>query len=184
MNINSTGATYGFKPFSSRKTAPFSNNLGDIRKELRQRRKSFISSYCSLKEIITIDDKISDELIEQFSRYLAKRASLLWINKPPEAEGFCYRFFVLAIHALVFEQVSGECIDDIIQLAECLVRSKETFVMVGKQLLSPDWEEELHNFTEEYYREFYVPYFSDAVLGAVSVYTGALEDPVKDEKRG
>jgi len=184
MNLNSTDAAFGFKHFSSRKTSPFSDSLGDIRKELRQRRKSFLSSFCSLKEIISIDDEVSNELIEQFSRYLAERAALLWINKPPEAEGFCYRFFVLAIHALAFDQVSGECIDDIIQLAECLVRSKETFIMVGKQLLSSDWEEELYNFTDEYSRAFYVPYFSDAVLGAISVYTGALEDPVKDEKRG
>ena len=184
MNTNSTDTLFGFKPFSSCKTSPFSNNLSDIRQELRQRRKSFLSSYCSLKEIVTINGEISDELIEQFSRYLAKRASLLWINKPPEAEGFCYRFFVLAINALAFDQVSEECIDDIIQLAECLVRSKETFVMVGKQLLSPDWEQELYNFTDEYVRDFYVPHFSDAVLGAVSVYTGALEDPLKDEKRG
>ena len=184
MKMNFTDAQFGFNPFPSREAAPFSDNLGEIRKELRQRRKSFLSSYCSLKEIVTLNDEVSDELIEQFSRYLAQRASLLWINKPPEAEGFCYRFFMLAIYSLAFDQVSEECVDDIIQLAECLVRSKDTFIVVCKKLLPSDMIEELHNFTEEYSRAFYVPYFSDAVLGAVAVYTGALEDPVMDEKRG
>lgn len=157
---------------------PSFNELADVRKELRQRRKTFLGSYRSLKEIVSISGKVNEEYIKQFCNFLSYRTSLLWSDKIFDAETFCHRFFTLSVHALAFNDLADECIDDVIQLAECFVRSKSVFVTVMEQLLAPEMISELHDFVNEYDEEIFTPYFEDAVLGAVAIYTGTLKEPI------
>lgn len=64
------------------------------------------------------------------------RASLLWNNSAPDTGKFCSRFFTLALYALTSSEIGHESIDDIIQLAECLVRSRDTFNKMCKDLVT------------------------------------------------
>lgn len=71
--------------------------------------------------------------------------------------------------------------DDLIQLAETLVRSKEIFVYVMKDLLPDDLVSELFELTESYDSDLYTASFEDAVLGAIAIYLGTLKDPIENE---
>ncbi len=159
---------------------PFSDNLSDIRKELRQRRKSFLGSYISVNSFFRQNETNKEDMVHSLSLFLAKRTLALWDGSPSDAENFSYRFYMLAIKCLMYDELAYESVDDIIQLAECLVRSRKIFVIATKKMLPSDMIGELFDFTESYYDNYYTSNFEDAVLGAISVLLGALTDPIND----
>lgn len=110
---------------------------------------------------------------------MADRCLSFWNKRDDRAEQFCFQFFYLAICSIAGGYVGDESIDDIIQLAETLVRSREIFCIVVKKLVPPDMVGEMFNLTESYDDSFYTSTFEDAVLGAVSVYLGMLKDPIE-----
>lgn len=168
------------KPFSSfqRREHPFSDSLSEIRKELRQRRKRFLGSYISVCELVQKEDNVIDEtLVQSMCEFLTKQTISFWDNKSAEAEVFCLRFYNLSIYSLLYGNLSVECIDDIIQLAECLVRSRMVFKIALSDMLPDNMIEELFDFTEAYDNSFFTSTFEDAVLGSVSVFLGVLSNP-------
>ena len=86
----------------------------------------------------------------------------------------------MAICAIAGGNVGQESIDDIIRLAECFVHSRRVFVIVMKKLLSQDMIGELFSLVESCDDQTFSPDFEDAVLAAVSVLLGVLEDPSPD----
>lgn len=159
-----------------KRQSPFSNDLSAIRRELRQRRKHFLGSYISLEAIVDSNLSTKEEIITELSHYLASRTLFFW-TQDGATEDFCFRFYEIALYALSSGKVGDESVDDIIQLAECLVRSRRVFIDVVKKLLPADMIANLFFFTESYKDEFYTVLFEDAVLGAISVFLGIIEDP-------
>ena len=165
-------------PFKDRN--PFTDNLSEIRKELRQRRKNFLGSYISIKPFIETNGTYDEEKAEHFYQYLANRTAYLWEKQDVESLTFCLRFYKIATACLRFADISNECVDDVIQLAECLVRSRRVFVIAGKDMLPFEMISELFDFTESYDESFFLASFEDAVLGAIAILLGALTDPISD----
>ena len=157
------------------------DNFSEIRIELRQRRKMFLGSFTSLRAVVCANGKLSDDKISELSTFLALRATALWDKKYEKSEAFCRQFFMLAINAIAGGEVGDETMDDLIQLAETLVRSKEIFVYVMKDLLPDDLVSELFELTESYDSDLYTASFEDAVLGAIAIYLGTLKDPIENE---
>lgn len=157
-------------------------DISSIRKEIRQRRKHLIGSYISLERIVLSNEGLNEAATEELSKYLAERTVCFWNQQDPDAWHFCYRYYRLAISALASGGVGEESVDDIIQLAECLVRSRETYIIVMKGLLPADMIGELFDFTESYEDAFFSASFEDAVLGAVAVFLGSLSAPVASKE--
>lgn len=154
-------------------------DLNSVREELRVRRKSLIGSYISLEEIVGQGDTINEPLVENLSEYFAQRTAALCPRHGAINVPLYKSFYSLAITAVASGKVGNESVDDIIQLAECLVRSRDIFTDVMRNLLPPDRIGELFRFVSAEERYFAVE-FEDAVLGSVSVFLGAMEDPVND----
>lgn len=162
---------------SHNKTHVFSS-VSSIRTEIRARRKHIIGSYISLIPFVCEKGLIIDSYVEELSQFLASKTILLWDKKEADAEAFCNRFYSLAFYALASGKVGYESIDDVIQLAECLVRSRDTFITVLKNLLPDDMINELFNFIEDYDDSYFTPTFEDAVLGGIALFLGSLTDPM------
>ena len=154
-------------------------NLYSVREELRLRRKNLIGSYISLEEIVGQGDAISEPLVEELSEYLAQRTVTLWPQQSAINVPLYKSFYSLAITAVASGKVGNESVDDIIQLAECLVRSRDIFTDVMRNLLPLDRIGELFRFVSAEESCFAVG-FEDAVLGSVAIFLGALEDPITD----
>ncbi len=171
-------------PLSSYKyrEQPFSDSLSDIRKELRQRRKRFLGSHVSVCEMVKRDGIIDESLIQSLCEFLTERTVPFWDNKHKDAKTFCFRFYELSVYSLLYGNLSVECIDDIIQLAECLVRSRKVFKIALKEMLPSNMIGELFDFTESYNDIFFTSSFEDAVLGSISVFLGVLSDPFGDSE--
>lgn len=161
----------------NKRNEPFSNDLSFIQIELRQRRKHFLGSYISLQSLVQTDFSIDENKISELSRYLAAKTVPYWKQKGPAAEAFSFRFYELATYAISSGEVGDESIDDIIQLAECLVRSRNVFIEVMKNLLPADMIGSLFELTDSCDSSYFTVAFQDAVLGAVSVFLGVLADP-------
>lgn len=169
----------------TRMSKPKAKNLMDLRKDMRQQRKGFLGSYISLRKYIKEKSAVEENPVETLCDYLTKRTKCFWENTNPNVEEFIYRFYNLTICCLLKGDLSYECIDDIIQLAECLIRSRTVFVIAAKEMLPSDMIGELFDFTEQYDDSYFSVTFEDAVLGAVSVLLGALEDPYSiNDSRG
>lgn len=161
---------------------PFSfDNIASIRNELRQRRKHLIGSFVSLEELLAANNKVNEIEAAALIAYLASRTAHLWNRTDELGQQFCSKFYSLAIYALCSGKVGNESIDDVIQLAECLVRSRETFVTVMSSLLPKDMIAMMFDLTDSFDSSYFNPTFEDAVLGAVSVFLGVLNDPVQED---
>lgn len=168
-----------------RKKVPIAANLMDLRKSLRMKRKSFLGSYISLKEYIQNGEATGTLSVESLQSFLTKRTKHFWNSGKTDAGEFINKFYTLAIGCLLKGDLSYECVDDIIQLAECVVRSRTVFTIAAKEMLPKEMLGELFDFTEEYDDSYFTAEFEDAVLGAVSVLLGVLEDPFTEkEQRG
>lgn len=168
-----------------RRKRPVAVNLMDLRKSLRTQRKGFLGSYISLRKYIQDGEETGALTVESLQSFLTKRTKYFWNSKKDDAEEFIDRFYNLAICCLLKGDLSYECIDDIIQLAECVVRSRIVFTIAAKDMLPKEMYGELFDFTEQYDDSYFTAEFEDAVLGAVSVLLEALADPfAEEEQRG
>lgn len=113
--------------FRSRRAKPLFDDLSSVRQELRECRKHFLGSYISLESLVQSSSGINEKIVFDLSHYLAVRTVLFWNQDNPFAKNFCTRFYNLAIYAIGSGDVGNESVDDIIQLAECLVRSRDVF---------------------------------------------------------
>ena len=159
---------------------PFANDLSLIRNEIRQRRKHFLGTHISLQALVRTGSSIDEDKIKELSDFLAIRTLPFWALAEEETDAavFAEQFYELAIYAISSGNVGDESLDDIIQLAECLIRSRDVFVTVMKNLLPSDMIWKLFVFVESHDASFFSVAFEDAVLGAVSVLVGALADPL------
>ena len=164
-----------------RRGLPVAANIMDLRKSLRTHRKSFLGTYISLRKYIRDGEAAGTLTSESLQSYLTKRTKHFWNFKKDDAEEFIGEFYTLAFCCLLEGDLSYECIDDIIQLAECLVRSRVVFTIAAKEMLPKEMFGELFDFTEQYDDSYFTAEFEDAVLGAVSVLSGALADPIAEE---
>lgn len=164
---------------NGRKTT-FSKELSAVQQELRERRKSLLGSYISARTLVRMRPLSAKDNIEELSRYLATRTIPFWNIFSDNAETFSFRFYRLALSAITSGRVGHESIDDILQLADCLVRNRRAFIIAMKELLPADMIGELYDFAESYGEVLYSVSFENAVLGGLCVFLGVLEDPVAD----
>ena len=160
----------------NRRNASTFLSVSSIRSELRARRKHVIGSYVSVKTLVCTGVEINDESVAELSELLAEKTAFLWGNKKADAEQFCNRFYTLSFYALAGGGVGDESIDDVIQLAECLVRSRDIFISVAKTLVPKNMVSELFRFVESYNDSYFSTDFEDAVLGGISWLLGSLSD--------
>lgn len=159
-----------------RKSADYLS-VSAIRTEIRTRRKHILGSHISVLPFVCVDDAISESRVDELSHYLADRTVCFWEKRGSEAHLFCLRFYTLAFYVLASGEVGDESIDDVIQLAECLVRSRDIYLTVVRNLLPADMVSELFQFVEDYDDSYFTATFEDAVLGAIAVLLGVLADP-------
>lgn len=162
----------------TRRSAPFAEKLSPIQKELRLRRQQFLGSYLPVRELVFSKSGVDDYTIEELSHYLASRSVLCWSFRDEDAEKFCHRFYRLAFYALSGGKVSGACIDDILHLVDCLVRSRKVFVVAMKDMLPQDMIGELFDFIDTADEIYFNAALADAILGGISVFLGVLKDPI------
>ena len=167
----------------AKRTSTFSDKLSAVQQELRQRRKQFLGTYLPVREFVLSGSDLDEEIVEALSDYLARQTISFWNNQTEDAESFCFRFYRLAFYALASGKVSRECVDDILRLAECLVRSREVFIIAMKEMLPSDMIGELYDFTESYNDEFYTVTLEEAVLGGICVLLGVLSSPLADTEQ-
>lgn len=163
----------------ARRNAPVSDKFSVIQQELRLRRRAFLGAYISMRDLVRTNHRINEDAAQVLAHYLAARTVPFWEHSAPDAEEFCFRFYQLAIYALAGGRVAGERVDDILQLAECIVRSRKVFVIAMKSMLPADMIGELFDFNEAYDEKYTTPAFEDAALAGVCVFLGVLADPLQ-----
>lgn len=161
-------------------------DLQDIQFELRKRRMALLGSSVSLPSIIQQDGVSDDEAIVIFSDYLADLTAHFWGKHNVVYGRFCRQFYILAIRAIINPELSTQCLDDLIHLASLLTHEPSSvFISVMKDLLPEDWHGLLFRFTDSMntneLRNNLTASFEDAVLAAISVCLGVLEDPFSEE---
>ena len=156
------------------------NELYQLQSYLREKRKTIIGSHISLQEIICTNGVIDTEKTETLNAYLTSRTLCFWKDPLENKAQFCSQFYTLALYAVGGGMIGGESVDDLIQLANCLIHSRLVFVEVVKECLPADRIGELFEFIEVYEEPYFTPYFEDGVLGAVSVFLGVLSDPLAE----
>ena len=160
----------------------FDGGLKEVQRELRNRRKNFLGSHLSLRSLVYTDGQFNSQAVEELSRYMSIRVAHFWRFSHPDIEDFCFRFFVLTITAITYKRIANECVDDILQFANCLVNSRLAFTFVMEKPLPGEMMSDVHEFVNAYPEDFYKPSFVDAVLGAVCVLLGVIADPVPTER--
>lgn len=161
-----------------RNEPPVAKDLYVLEILLREKRKRLIGSYHSLYEMICPQNTPDEKIISDLSDYLSIRTVCFWKADLPDKEEFCRRFYELAMYCIASGNIGNESIDDIIKLANCLVRSKDIYMDVVKRLIPTDMISDLFSLTEGYDPGYFSALFEDAVLAAVSVFLGALTDPL------
>lgn len=149
----------------------------DVDRAIRRKRKEYLGSDLSIEMFVRDTDGPNEGVIKELGEYLAKRTAA-FLN----AEGWeecCAYFFHFSLYMMASGQIGEECIDDLIQLAECYERSPEVFAMVGEAYLTEDMLQDLQEWVAE--NEVAPPNFGTAVLGAVAVLMGVLYDPIIDD---
>lgn len=162
----------------TRRNSAFSDSLSDVQKELRTRRKFFLGSHVSLRMLVCAGDNngIDESAVDALSNYLAGRSAYFWKPQNANAETFLFRFYRLAITAIGGGNVGQESIDDLLQLATALVRSRRVFMIAMEDMLPAGMKEELVDFVENT-DELYFGYGAeDAILGGLCVFLGVLPD--------
>ncbi len=154
--------------------------LPSLKLELRKQRKHLLGSHISLRSFVCDNNGVNEALIEKMCDVLSGHTLLFWIYTNKKAKEFCHHFYDVVIHSLTYERLRDESVDDIIELAGCLSFSKDVFETVIRELIPPDRIGDLFYFTESYDDTFYTSAFADAVLGAVSVFLGALKNPATE----
>ena len=149
----------------------------ELSSELRERRKRLLGSYISLQNLVCANGSIIESTARELRDYLAEKTILFWKDNHPDKNTFCQQFYELAIYAIAGGNVGQESVDDIIRLAECLVHSRQVFVIVMKKLLLQDMIGNMFGFVDSCDDQTFSPDFEDAVLAAVSVLLGVLQDP-------
>lgn len=161
----------------NRHPAPIYKELHAIKTQLRYRRQTLLGSHISLISLVSDENGVKEETVQELAAYLSDKTVLFWDKKGKDGADFCRRFYLLAILALTGGNVGGETVDDILVVAETLVRTKDIFITVLKDLLPQDRIGELFDFTDSYDEAMLSASFEAAVLGALSVFLGVLEDP-------
>lgn len=154
--------------------------LNDIQAVLRSHRKRLLGTAMSLEKLICSDEKYNEEKIHELSAYLAAR-SMCFISKDSSFTlEFFQNFYWYSVQLIASGEIGNESVDDLIQLADCIVRSVEIYSIVAKDCLP----KALHQPFEEWISTMDVTpaaELHDAVLGAVCVFVGRLKDPLCDE---
>lgn len=168
----------------SRRNAPFAADLSSVRSELRVRRKRFLGSYVSISSLVCNNGEIDNDALCALVDYLTEQTLSFWGPHTTTKETFARHFYRITIYALASGAIGQECIDDLIQFAECLARSRRIFTIVLKDNLPEHLHDYISYITETYDQYHFDANFEDAVLGAVCVFLEVIGAPVDNESKG
>lgn len=156
------------------------DDIKGVQAILRTHRKILLGTNVSLEKLIDSHGQYNEAKIYELSAYLAAR-SMCFISKDSNLSFELFQnFYWYSIQIIASGKIGNESVDDLIQLAECIVRSIEVYSIVAKdclpELLHQSFEEWLNSMDVEPAVEL-----QDAVLGAVCVFVGRLKDPISEE---
>ena len=155
------------------------DSINDVQAILRSHRKRLLGTAMSLTKLIGWSEQYNEEKIHELSAYLAAR-SMCFISRNTEFTlEFFQDFFWFSIQIIASGNIGKESVDDLIQLADCIVRSVEIYSIVAKDCLN----EALHEPFDEWISTMDGPpaaELQDAVLGAICVFVGRIKDPLCD----
>lgn len=166
----------------------------DIDRAVRKERQHFLGSDFSLEKLVREGNKPAEESVVRLSRCLAQRTAFFLMQRKkqhleqPELEEYCYNFFYYTIQLYAYGKVGGECIDDVIQMAEAHAQNPEILATIlGNNLLDEreDMIDDCWNWVTEYDYSRTPNGFPKCVLAAVAVLLGVMPDPIarrKDEE--
>ncbi len=165
------------------RSTAFSSDLTDIQNEIRKRRMFFLGSSVPLTSIVWKGGTLSMEAVHTLSEYLSIRTTDLW-NRPYDKElRFCRQFYEMCFVAIANKFIKSQCLDDVIRMASCLCHEgKTTFKIAMTDILPASYTDMLSAFVEAINGERLPATFEDAVLGAVCILLGVLEDPFVEEE--
>lgn len=148
----------------------------DVERAIRKKRKEYLGSDLSIEMFVRDRDGPNEEAIRELGKYLATRTAAFL--KEEGWEEICETFFHYSLYMMASGQIGEECIDDLIQLGDCYEKHPETFAIVGEAYLEDEMLQELQEWVTE--NEWAPPNFGTAVLGAVAVLMGVLDDPLEE----
>lgn len=161
----------------TRRTSPFASQFYEMKRELRTRRKLFLGSDVPLADLVKVNGVIDDKLVTELSHYLTEQSLHFCAVQDYDRSRVFERFYSMSIYAFC-EGVHGDgCLDDIIFSAECLARSKDSFVEYMKTMLPQELVGEMFAFTDLYADFLGSALFPEIVLGAVCVVLGVIKEP-------
>ena len=161
------------------RSAPVAHSRQEIEQELYRRRKNYLGSDIPLKYLLETNGVVEDRDIDALAHYLSEQTQQFWNRKDAEAKDFCYRFYRLSMFALRYGNIR-ECVDDIFQLCQAMLRSREVFRYAEEDLLPPKMFCELYEFLDDADDTYFTPHFEDAVLFAIASLLGALDEAGRD----
>ena len=154
---------------------PTYKDISIIKKELRKRRMSFIGSNLSVYNLVHTHDGLNHEKANELVDLLTQQTKS-FLKTPDEKTLKTYNlFYKISIYCLISGKIRGGCIDDILQLAECLALSREVFFIAAKDMLPKEMTDELCELVDIYEPDVFSPSFEDNVLSSVCVFLGVLE---------
>ena len=162
------------------------NKLSELEMELRYKRKALLGSNMPLTSIVGryVDGEYILDIpaVVALSEFLSSRACSYWSVQPDNAMHFCRQFFHLGLTALADPKVSRQCLDDLILLSHTLVcEPKNIYEIVMRDMLKEHHYGLLNAFLAEIPDDFQDATFEQSVLAAVSIFLGALPDPIHME---
>lgn len=160
--------------------------LSELETELRYKRKALLGSNMPLTAIVGyyLDGEYILDIpaVVTLSEFLSSRTCAYWSGQPENGMQFCRQFFNLGLIALADPKVSRQCLDDLILLSHALVcEPKEIYEIVMRDMLKEHHHSSLNAFLAEIPDDFHDATFEQSVLAAVSIFLGALADPVRKE---
>lgn len=140
----------------------------------------------SLESLVQRNRKPDEEAVERLSRYLARRTAYFLTHEDrkcpiEDPEKFCYLFFYFTNQIYAHCSLAGECLDNLIQMAEAFQSDPAVFGIIVETNLCDLDDAQLVRDCWCWITEFGVPVpvcFRECVQAAVAVLTGVMLDPL------
>lgn len=160
---------------AGRDSQVFSDRLLDVQREIRARRKAFLGTSVRLGRLVYSDGVLDHAAISVLADFLSTRTMVFWDKPREEGLWICHQFYELCLMAKSWVEM-----DDVILLANtAAMENTEIFMDVMTRLIPKNHFDFLASFVEDCLP---LPIsFEEAVLAAISVFTGVLKDPIAED---
>ena len=164
---------------------PYQSATG-LDQAIQEERQRLLASDLSLEELVQRNEMPVEESVVRLSRYLAKRTAYFLFDENKrvqleDPEEYCFSFFYFTIQLYARCQIDQECIDNLIQMAECFERDPENLPWILDAALYDESDQSLVMDCWRWATERSEPVpgsFKKCVQAAIAVLTGIMNDPM------